>query len=545
MNLIRRSIFFSAVERYGNIFFFLFSTAVLARLLTPEEFGIFAVVNALTAVLTASFQEFGGANYLIQKQSLSEHDIRTAFTITFGISFLIGATLFSLRDELAWFFSQNGLKVGLAVSSLNLLVSPFLATVSALHRRNMAFETLARCNLIGSFFTAVISISLAALGYSFLAPILGTIAGNIVAATLLISSDRRLRIFRPSFAGHREVMHFGFYSSCVAIINVLYNFAPQLFLGRILDFTAVGLYSRAVSITQLFDRMVLQVFNPIIMPAVFTQTRAGGDLRRIYLDAIELITAVQWPFLLFLTLMANSIILIWLGPTWIEIVPLVRVLCVASLWSFAACLTFPILVATGHVRDALVSSLISLPPSLLVLFISSFFGVQAVAVSALLTLPFQAIVALHFVCRHLAMGPADLIRAMLRSGVVSVCSAASGLACIAIFELNPIGPIVGLLFASVSAGVGWWIGLVITKHPLLAHIPTPAGAMFFALRLSTTFAQRLIPVKSRNKNHGLALTEVRDFTQGDGQNLLKATGQDTVRRDPIEGGIQIVQPRLI
>ena len=132
------------------------------------------------------------------------------------------------------------------------------------------------------------------------------------------------------------MINFGAYSSSVAFINVFYNFMPQLLLGRILDFTAVGLYSRAINVTQVFDRLVLQVVNPVILPAISAHARAGGNLKHIYLDAIELIAAVQWPFLIFLALMTELIIRIWLGSTWIEIVPLIRFLCVASLSLFAA-----------------------------------------------------------------------------------------------------------------------------------------------------------------------------------------------------------------
>jgi O-antigen/teichoic acid export membrane protein len=173
----------------------------------------------------------------------------------------------------------------------------------------------------------------------------------------------------------------------VVIINTIEQSWPQLILGRILNFNAVGLYGRAAGATQLFDRLFLGVLNPVIMPAVAAQTRAGADLRSLYLQAIELLTAAQWPFLMFMALMAEPIVRIWFGTGWIEVVPLVRMLCLASLSLFAACLTYPVLVAVGRVRDTLTSSLISLPPSLLVMFIASFFGVQAVAASAFLSLP--------------------------------------------------------------------------------------------------------------------------------------------------------------
>ena len=120
--------------------------------------------------------------------------------------------------------------------------------------------------------------------------------------------------------------------------------------------------------TQVFDKLVVQVLNPVIMPAILSrEAKMQRSLKRIYLDAIALLSVVQWPFLLFIAIMAHPIILIWLGPTWLEIVPLVRLLCIANLALFAACLTYPVLVAVGSVRDALISSLISLPPSLLVI----------------------------------------------------------------------------------------------------------------------------------------------------------------------------------
>jgi O-antigen/teichoic acid export membrane protein len=477
MNSIHRSIFFSAVERYGTLFLFLISTALLSRLLTPAEFGVYALINALTAVVAASFQEFGGANYLIQKQPLTEHHIRTAFTITMCLSALFAVAVFELRGVAAWFFSEEGLKVGIAVATLNFLLSPFLLTVSALLRREMAFGILARCNLIGSLITAVISIAFAALGFSFMAPVFGTFIGNAVLVALLVSCWQDRRIFFPSFASYREVIGFGAYSTGTIIINVFYNMAPQFILARVLDFTAVGLYGRAISLTQVFEKFVIQVLNPVLMPAIFAKTRTGGDLKRIYLNALELIAVVQWPFLIFFALMAEPIIWVWLGPTWTEIVPLIRLLCLASLSLFAACLTYPVLVAVGRVRDTLVSSLISVPPSLLAIFIASFFGVQAVAASALLTLPFQAAVALYFVSRHLAISPADLFRATLKSGVVTACSIAGALSGIAIAEFSLGQPLSTLLLGGIFATTGWGLGLVMTKHPLLAQMRSAASGI--------------------------------------------------------------------
>jgi O-antigen/teichoic acid export membrane protein len=199
MNTVHRSLFFSAIQRYGNMLSFIIAAAVLSRLLTPKEFGIYALTNAAVSMTVAFYQEFGGANYLIQKHSLSERDIRTAFTFTLCLSALSAIALYGLRGMAADFFSEEGLKIGLAVAALNFIVTPFSMTIEALLRRDMLFGVLARCSVVGSFVTAVTSIALAALKYSFMAPIWGAVIGNVTVLTLLIVSRNDLRIFKPTF----------------------------------------------------------------------------------------------------------------------------------------------------------------------------------------------------------------------------------------------------------------------------------------------------------------------------------------------------------
>lgn len=470
MGAVHRSIFFSAAERYGGFALSVISTAVMARLLTPEEFGIFAVVSAIVVVITALSQEFGGANYLIQKTSLSTQNIRTAFTITFSLSVLIGLALFAMANEFANLFRQEALKSGIAVIAFNFALTPFSVTVSALFRRDMEFGRLAVCNLAANFIAVVVSIALAVMGYSYLAPIWGLVAGNIALSVFLMVSWGDLTIFRPSLSGYSNVMSFGLYSSGVSVINAFYNLAPQLFLARILDFAAVGLYSRAVGATQIFDKLVGQVLGPVLMPAIFAQIKAGGDLKRIYLDGLSLLSAVHWPFLSFVAVMAHPIILIWLGSTWLDVVPLVQMLCVANLFLFAACLTYPVLVAIGSVRDAMISSAISLPPSLLLVFVASFFGVKAVAAASVLTLPFQAAVAIFFIQRHLNFRLADLLRSTWKSGVVTLVSIVGPLLSAVMIEVSLLRPTMGLVLACLSAGAGWCATLVLVEHPLLSSL---------------------------------------------------------------------------
>jgi O-antigen/teichoic acid export membrane protein len=161
----------------------------------------------------------------------------------------------------------------------------------------------------------------------------------------------------------------------------------------------------------------------------------------------------------------------------------VRLYCLASLALFAASLTYPILVAAEHVRDTLVSSLISLPPSLLVIFVASFFGVEAVTASALVTLPFQASVAIYFVSRRLRFSLWEFARAMRKSAFVGLCSGLSAAAGARICEFAHCGPFAVIVVSCMLAAATWLIALILVGHPLFSALGDIAqGLKFVSLR---------------------------------------------------------------
>ena len=470
---VERSLLFSASERYFSVLLSILSTGVLARLLAPWEFGVYAVVSGLTSVATASFQEFGGANYIIQKKVLSERDIRTAFTVTFGMSLAFAAVLFGSRHAVATFFGQPGLDNGLGVLCSTFLLTPFSVTTAALLRRDMQFGPIAFSTLGANIANAATAVVLAWFGFSFMAPVWGAVAGAGVLAVLLVASRGSPSHFRPSLVGAGSVFHFGLYSSAVVIVNVFAQSFPQFILGRLANFSAVGLYGRGASITQLFDRLILQVLNPVIMPAIFAETRAGGDLQRIYLGAITLISVVQWPFLIFLAIFCEPIIAIWLGQAWLPVAPIVRLLCFASLALFAACLTYPTLVAIGRLRDTLAATLITLPPSLAVIWVAAPHGAEAVAAAALLAFPLQAIVSIGLVAYRLQISLTSMLRAVEKSLVVVGFAMTAPVVVLVFTHVaapgRPLG-LAGLCGAGLLAIGGWFLGLQATGHPLLDHI---------------------------------------------------------------------------
>jgi O-antigen/teichoic acid export membrane protein len=167
-------------------------------------------------------------------------------------------------------------------------------------------------------------------------------------------------------------------------------------------------------------------------------------------------------------LLADPIVRLVLGGQWLAAAPLVRIMALASLTMFPAFLTYPMLVSLGHMKDVFIASLISLPPNALMILVAAKFGLHAVAASMFLTAPLQVYIALRFVRRRVPFTWGEMFAATLKSAVVTLTTALAPAAAVAYsgfrFDLSP--PVT--FVTGIGAIVGWFAGLRITGHPLMA-----------------------------------------------------------------------------
>src|SRR5690348_7071957 len=175
MSQFRRSLVYSFSERYAMIIINLAMTAVVARLLTPTEIGIFAVGMSVV-LLIETIREFGVGIYLIQARELTREDVRTAFTVSLALSTLLGGTVWALAGPVADFYSEPGVKVVLRLATVGFVLVPFSGPILALLRRDLNFGPIAVINIAGSLANAVTVVTLATLDFGYVSLAWGSIA---------------------------------------------------------------------------------------------------------------------------------------------------------------------------------------------------------------------------------------------------------------------------------------------------------------------------------------------------------------------------------
>jgi O-antigen/teichoic acid export membrane protein len=474
MTSLRRSLLFSFGQRYSMGVLSIVSMAVLARLLSPEEMGIFMVAASLIT-MTEVLRDFGVSTYLVQRKEMTLAGAQAAFTLTLLLSGLLAAAVLVASGAIARFYGEPGLQPVLRLAALNFLLLPFCSTSMALLRREMAFDAIARINLVAGAAYYLAVNGLAALGFSYMSLAWATLIN--LAATTALSALRQgdLRVFRPNLAELRSVLFFGGVASGTAILNILYANLPPLILGRILGFGPVGLYNRATMVVHLFDRLVLDGLNPVTLPALVRMVERGEDLKAPYLRALSYITGLQWPFLLCLALLAYPAVEIMLGQQWLAVAPLVQIAALPTMLIFPAFLTYPLLVAMNRIADTLTMSLITVPASILIMTGAAFFGLTFVALSLFLIAPLQVGIALIFVRRQIHFTWPEMARSLRGSGLAAICAAAAPAAIVLLSGGRFDMPMPQALVAGTGALAGWIAGLSLARHPLLRELEGAAA----------------------------------------------------------------------
>jgi lipopolysaccharide exporter len=467
MTSVRRALALSFAERYALIALSLASNILLARLLTPEQIGIYSVSLAVIGIAQV-LRDFGVGNFLIQEKNLSEAHIRTAF----GISLVIGVVLFLVTFVGApWagrFYGEAQMVATLQISALNFVVLPFCSISLALLRRGMQFQRLLIVTLVSAAAGFMVTIWLAYAGFGPNSMAIGALVGNIFigAGARLARPDRRILL--PAFSEWRALMNFGARSSAASVVTTISMDINDLVLGKILGFAPVALLSRAQGIMNLFHRDLMGAIRGVAFPAFARAHRDGKDLESQHTAWVGAITAFSWPFYAFASLFPLELLRFLFGIQWDAAAPLVPWFCLAGAIGAPCGLVIPLVIAIGRIDIATTIDLVVQPlrACLIVIGVLMFPLIQ---VPAILLVVVAACAAPYNYWMKGKAQPNDLralFRILLKSLAVTVISIAGPVIIVFSFpRAEPMGGW-GLLVAAVVCCISWPIALLLVHHPL-------------------------------------------------------------------------------
>jgi len=470
MNITTRTaIAFSVSGRYLILALQFVSTMLLARLLTPEDIGIYSAGFSIVA-LAHLFRDFGLNQYIIQEKELDETKLRTTFTLSLMIAWSLGTLLFLLADSAARFYNEEGVQQLLRLLSFNFFIIPFGSITIAVLRKELRFHITTFISSIAVLLGIIVAVWTAYNGAQYMCLAYGAITETSSVVFLSFFFRPKGTRLLPSLKGAKQIFRFG---SIVGLGNIATQFstsATDMLIARLLGVSALGFFSRAFGAFSIFNNLFVSSIQPVVLPLLSRDNKDLVKLSNGYLKTVSYSLIFAWPFFTFLYLYAFETIRVLYGTQWDVAIPLVKILCIAGIFLPFTLFSDNLFIAFGKPKVTLKIQLISNTLKLLFVLAASFHSLEAVCLAIIgyfiarfvsVSIYTKKILGIHFYS----------VLALAKQALPCLCTTILSTVIATLLMSDHVENIViKFLILTSTAAVGWLFGLSVSNHPFFEEI---------------------------------------------------------------------------
>ena len=337
------------------------STMVLARLLTPDDFGLIAMVVVVTG-FAAMFKDAGLSMATVQREHITHEQISTLFWINVALSVVIMIVVAALAPAISWFYGKPELTwITLALTG-TFIFGGLTVQHQALLQRQMRFKALAVIEILSMAAGITTAITMAVLGFGYWS-LVGLMAGTVTVNCVLVWMISGWKLGRPvRGSGVRPMLGFGGNLTGANVLGYLRRNLDNVLIGAVWGAGSLGVYAKAYQIILLPIRQINAPLGAVAIPALSRLQTDPDGYRRFYRRFIECIAMAGLPLMVFALIKAKVVVQVLLGDQWMASVPILIALAPAGIIGVLNLAGGAVFVSTGRtdkqLRATIVTSII-------------------------------------------------------------------------------------------------------------------------------------------------------------------------------------------
>lgn len=327
-------IFWTGFQKYSTMFVQFLSGIILARLLTPHDYGCIGMLTIFTMVAEA-FIDGGFGSALIQKKNPTQEDYSTIFFWNLGMAAVLYVVLFFSSPAIARFYDIPILCPVLRVNALILFIYAFNLIQNNQLRKKLNFKFISIVSIVTCVVALLVTIVLAYNGFGVWA----LVAQNLITGLIPMIAYWFLVKWRPiwtfSVKSFRELFSFGAYMLLSSVVSNLSIQLQGLLIGKCYSSSTLGYYTKGVSTESLISHSISSIMDSVAYP-LYSQAQDDLETLRNMVKRLSMTIAyITVPILFILMLVAKPVFVLLYSDRWIESVPYFQCMCLAGM---AACL---------------------------------------------------------------------------------------------------------------------------------------------------------------------------------------------------------------
>jgi O-antigen/teichoic acid export membrane protein len=337
----------SAISQFGTQVVVMAGSVILARLLSPGDFGLMALLTVL-AGFAGYFANFGFSTALIQQKEVTDAELSSVFWVNVLAGIILFFLFFLGAPRLAVFFKEPIIEPLTKVISVNFLLSSLSFIHYTLLNRRLAFKELA----IVTFGAVVISyagaIILAYKGFG----VWSLLIQSLLSALALSVGYFYFSRWRPQFIFSKKSLHglskVGFQVFIISILDYVALNIDTLLIGKFINKRQLGEYGRSNAFLMLPVVNVTAVISRVILPSLAHIQDDKPRVAAIYFQAARFIAAITFPMMIGLAVVAHPFVLVIFGEQWLGMVPMLQCFSVLGILASLNSLHDPVIVSQGR-----------------------------------------------------------------------------------------------------------------------------------------------------------------------------------------------------
>lgn len=321
----------SAVERFSVQFVQLVVQVIIARILTPEDFGVIGML-AIFLALAQSFIDSGFSNALIRKTDRTEVDNSTVFYFNIVVGVIAYAVLFWAAPWIAQFYKTPILTPITRFIALGVFFNSLTIVQRAILTARVDFKTQAKASFVAVVISGAIGIYMAYAGYGVWALAVQAVLNYLVNTAMLwiLTAWKPLWVF--SWDSFKELFGFGSKLLLSGLLDTAFRNIYTIVIGKFFSATDLGFYTKANQLAQLPSSNVTGILQRVTYPLLCDYQNEDERLRHVYRKYLRLSAYVMFPLMIGLAAVAEPLIVALLKEQWLGAVLLLQILCVVMMW---------------------------------------------------------------------------------------------------------------------------------------------------------------------------------------------------------------------
>lgn len=388
--------------------------AIMSRLLTKTDFGYYAAITGVMAIIT-SLSEAGLGASVIQKKDATEMFISTAYSLSIILGLVFCLLLFILSPLIANLIADDTLEVPLRIIAVTVLLNSMNSCGNAVLYRKFKFKTIGVNSIISYLLSSIVGVTLAYLGYGLISVVLYSVCFSLFTFLLLYVFNVKIPKLLICKDCISSIVGFGGWLTLSTLANNIMHQVDKIILPKLLSVEILGAYNRPSGFINTISSKINGIFDTVLFPILSSLQDDKSKVKNVFYRSIKLLNSISIILAAGFIFNSDLIITLFFGDDWMDLSLILKILSLSLVFNIDNRLVDCFFRSLNFVKIGFYIRCVGMITMILSLIVGSYFDIVGIAISVVTANILTILIKLVYLCIKIKVSILFMMKAIFIS----------------------------------------------------------------------------------------------------------------------------------